>query len=336
MDEVKEEAGSASDAEQSNANDAQTPNQSVDQKISSTKSNRGNTGVSVNVDKGNIHNLNLFNPDELASAENFLMKVMRSDKGGIKSVNDGLAVLMRAKDLNLPFSTCIEHIHVINGKTGIDIHIVKALLSRAGCTWRCIKDYQPLYEYTDGINVYIDNSFPEYVERCVSQQEAEQKAEESKSTDIVYVYPVKWYKDFNGNVYKDYQLNTAKFGIAINKAQAAEITKKQKIPVYRIPNSPVDFITEYELSRNLYGKDITTVGRFTYNEALVAGMFDKDTYKKYPRILIGHRAFTYAAREIASDILFGVMESTELKIVAGAELSSNDTASVEEAEYVEI
>ena len=100
--------------------------------------------------------INLFDDKQLAVAENFLTKIMRSDKGGIKSVNDGLAILMRAKDLNMPFSTAIEHIHVINGKTGVDIHVIKALLSRAGVTWRCINNYSPLYEYTDGINVYID------------------------------------------------------------------------------------------------------------------------------------------------------------------------------------
>lgn len=288
---------------------------------------------------GGINAINFFDDKQLVAAENFLTKVMRSDKGGIKSVNDGLAVLMRAQDLQLPFSTCIEHIHVINGKTGVDIHIVKALLSRAGCTWRCLKDYQPLYEYTDGINVYIDGSFPEYVVRCKSQKEAEDKAKKdiaSGITDDIYVYPVKWYQDFNGNMYKDYQLNTKQFGIAINRQQVAEIAKSGRTPVYRIPNKAVDFVTEYEITRRVNGKEITAKGRFSYSEAVQAEMLEKDTYKKYPRILIGHRAFTYAAREIASDILFGVMETTELKIVAGRELSDNDIASVEDVEAIEI
>ena len=288
---------------------------------------------------GGINAINFFDEKQLIAAENFLTKVMRSDKGGIKSVNDGLAVLMRAQDLQLPFSTCIEHIHVINGKTGVDIHIVKALLSRAGCTWRCLKDYQPLYEYTDGINVYIDDSFPEYVVRCKSQKEAEDKAKEdiaSGINDNIYVYPVKWYQDFNGNMYKDYQLNTKQFGIAINRQQVAEIAKSGRTPVYRIPNKAVDFVTEYEITRRVNGKEITAKGRFSYSEAVQAEMLEKDTYKKYPRILIGHRAFTLAARDIASDILFGVMETTELKVVAGRELSDNDIASVEDVEAVEI
>ena len=291
----------------------------------------------VQTTNGGFNHINFFDEKQLIAAENFLTKVMRSEKGGIKNVNDGLAVLMRAQDLNLPFSTCIEHIHVINGKTGVDIHIIKALLLKAGCTWRCVKDYQPLYEYTDGINVYTDNSFPDYIVRCKSQAEADEKAKldiEKGISDFVYVYPVKFYKDVNGNIYRDYQLNGEKFGIAVNKAQMVAITKTGKIPVYRIANQPVDYITKYEFKRNIRGKEVIAESYFTYNDAVAADMFSKDTYKKYPRILISHRAFTYGARDIASDILMGVMETTELKIVAGAELNQEDIITVEDAEII--
>ena len=280
--------------------------------------------------------LNLFDPKQLAAAENFLMKIVRSKKGGIENVNDGLAVLMRAQDLGLPFSSCIEHIHVINGKTGIDIHIVKALLSKVGVTWRCLKDYQPLYEYTDGFNVYVDNSFPDYVVRCRNSKEAAEKLATDKDGELVYVYPVKWYQDFNGNLYKDYQLNTKQFAIVSNKLQVAEVVKSNRVPVYRIPNKPVDYITEYELTRKVNGKDVSVISRFSYSDAVQADMFEKDTYKKYPRILIGHRAFTLGARDIASDVLMGVMETTELKIVSGKELSDKDIVSVEDAEIIEL
>lgn len=52
--------------------------------------------------------INLFDDKQLAVAENFLTKIMRSDKGGIKSVNDGLAILMRAQDLNLPLAPVLN------------------------------------------------------------------------------------------------------------------------------------------------------------------------------------------------------------------------------------
>ena len=292
-----------------------------------TKDNMS-TEISTTINHQSLSRVNLFDDKQLIAAENFITKVMRSEKGGIKSVNDGLAVLMRAQDLNLPFSTCLEHIHVINGKTGTDIHVIKALLSRAGVTWECLDDYTPLYEFTDGINVYVDGELPDYVVKCKSAKEAEEKS--SKDSENMYVYPVKFYKDFKGNIYRDYQLNNKTFGIAVNTQQAASITKENKIAVVRIPNQPVNYIVRYEFRRINHGIQTKAIGKFTFKEAQQADMFEKDTYKKYPRILISHRAFTYGARDIASDILFGVMETKELKISMGADVSDDDWIDIQE------
>lgn len=292
-----------------------------------TKDNMS-TEISTTINHQSLSRINLFDDKQLIAAENFITKVMRSEKGGIKSVNDGLAVLMRAQDLNLPFSTCLEHIHVINGKTGTDIHVIKALLSRAGVTWECLDDYTPLYEFTDGINVYVDGELPDYVVKCKSAKEAEEKS--SKDSENIYVYPVKFYKDFKGNIYRDYQLNNKTFGIAVNAQQAASITKENKIAVVRIPNQPVNYIVRYEFRRINHGIQTKAIGKFTFKEAQQADMFEKDTYKKYPRILISHRAFTYGARDIASDILFGVMETKELKISMGADVSDDDWIDIQE------
>lgn len=289
--------------------------------------------VRDNFNGNSLSSINLFDNEQLAAATAFLDKIMRSDKGGIKSVNDGLAILMRAKDLNMPFSTAIEHIHVINGKTGVDIHVIKALLSRAGVTWRCINNYSPLYEYTDGINVYIDGKLPDFVKRCKSVKEANEKriADEKNgiTNETVYIYPVSWYSDFSGNIYKSYNL-TNKFEVAVNRQHADSIIKSGKIPIYRIANQPVDYITKYEFTRIINGNTVTAVGEFTYSEAQTAKLFEKDTYAKYPKILISHRAFTYGARDIASDVIMGCMETTELKIINGKELGNIELAEVED------
>ena len=154
----------------------------------------------IEVNKDTINAINLFDEKQLIAAENFLTKISRSEKGGIKSVNEGLAILMRAQDLKLPFSSCLEHIHVINGKTGIDIHIIKALLSKAGCFWRCVKDYQPLYEYTDGINAYTDDKLPDYAIRCKDKKEADELSEKDTDREHIYLYPTRYYQDLNGNI----------------------------------------------------------------------------------------------------------------------------------------
>lgn len=274
--------------------------------------------------------INLFDKDGIDKATALLTVMMRSEKGGIKSVNDGIAILMRAQDLNLPFTTCIEHIHVINGKTGIDVHIIKALLLKAGVTWEVVDDYTPLYEYTDNINVYIENKLPQHCVKVKSKKEAEAKSK-ADDDDNVYVYPVKYYSDFNGNIYKEYQLN-ANYALVATKEQAAAIAKTGKCPIYRIASAPVDFKTSYKLTRVVNGKVMTVIGHFSYSEALAADLFTKDTYKKYPRIMIGNRAFTYAAREIADDLLMGCMETNELKIVEDVIIEDADFIKIEDAQ----
>lgn len=258
--------------------------------------------------------INLFDSSEIAKAEAFITRIMRSEKGGIKSIEDGLAIMMRAQDLQLPFSTCIEHIHVINGKTGVDVHIIKALLSRAGVTWECTKDYAPQYQYTDGDNIYNETQLPTYCVRCRSAKEAEAATTE----DVVGVYPLRFYADLKGNVYNQFGI-TDKCVIALNKAHAIKLANEGKFPVVRIAARPIDYVTEYKFTRTfmINGKERVqqAISHFSFTEAQVAGFFDKETYKKYARIMISHRAFSIGARDIASDLLMGCMELNELNLV---------------------
>lgn len=307
--------------EANGVDNAVKPSDSTNPTPTEKPTHQTNKLVTTTLNENSINKINLFDEKQALAAEAFMNRIMRSEKGGIKSASEGIAVLMRAQDLNLPFSTCLEHIHVINGKTGVDVHIIKALLLRAGCTWECTKDYQPLYEYTDGINVFNDNAFPDYAIRCNSKADADSKA--NGDDEHLYLYPVKFYKDFNGNIYKEYQLNS-NFAFVRNAAQAKEATVNKKIPIYRIPAIPVDFITEYKFTRTINGKELISYGKFTYSEALAADLFNKDTYKKFARILISHRAFTYGARDIASDVLFGVMETTELKITTNTPINEEE------------
>ena len=78
--------------------------------MNDTKDENGSSrSLTVRQDDVNtgIHVLNLLDEKQLASAEVFLKKIIATEKGGVKSVNEGLAILMRAQDLRLPFSTCI-------------------------------------------------------------------------------------------------------------------------------------------------------------------------------------------------------------------------------------
>ena len=271
--------------------------------------------------------VNLFDEKQVASAEIFLKRFMGSEKGGIKSIADGLAILARAQDLQLPFTTCIEHIHVINGKTGIDVHIIKSLLSRAGIVWKCTKDYVPQYQYTDGNTIYLETQLPQYCVKCRTAKEAI----EATTDDVVGIYPVQWYTDLKGNVYNEFQVSD-KCVKALNKQHALKLANEGKFPIIRIPAQPVDYVTEYEFTRYymINGKErvVTAISHYSFSEAQTAELFKKDTYIKYARIMISHRAFIFGARDIANDILMGCMETTELKVVENAPISDVDFVEV--------
>jgi len=296
------------------------PNQNGSSRTLATRHNDVNVGLNV---------LNLLDEKQLAQAEVFLKKYMTSEKSGIKSIADGLAILTRAQDMQLPFSTCIEHIHIINGKTGVDIHIVKALLSRAGVVWECTKDYTPQYQYTDGNTIYLETQLPQYCVKCRTAKEAIEITKE----DTVGVYPVQWFQDLKGNVYNEFQVSD-KCVKAINKTHALKLANEGQFPIIRIPAQPIDYVTEYKFTRykviNGVERITTCTSHFSYSEAQAADFFKKDTYTKYARILIGHRAFTYGARDIAADALMGVMESGELKIAMGKDLDLGDFKEYEE------
>ena len=286
------------------------PNDGGSSRALTARHTEPNTGLAV---------INLLDEKQLAAAEIFLKKFMSSEKGGIKSVADGLSVLARAQDLQLPFTTCIEHIHVINGKTGIDVHIIKSLLSRAGVVWKCTKDYTPQYQYTDGNTIYLETQLPQYCVRCRTAKEAEEFTRSNKD-EKVGVYPVKWYKDLANRIYNEFQVS-AQCVEAINKAHAEKLKAEGKFPIIRIPAQPIDFVTEYKFTR--YVKNLggitkqTAISHFSLAEAQAAGFFEKDTYKKYARVMIGHRAFSLGARDIASDVIQGVMETSEQVLVEG-------------------
>ena len=290
----------------------------------STRHNEAVTGLRV---------LNLLNDKQLASAEVFLKKIVATEKGGIKNVNEGLAILMRAQDLQLPFSSCIEHIHVVSGKTVADIHIIKSLLSRAGVTWKCTKDYAPQYQYTDGNTIYNETQLPDYCVKCQNADKAT-KLTETSNGDKIGVYPVKWYTDLYGKKYNEFQISD-KCKIAINPTHAQKLKAEGSFPIIRIPAVPVDYVTEYEFTRLREIKNHTIIqtciSHFSYTEAVTADFFTKDSYKKYPRIMIGHRAFTFGARDIASDILMGIMEEIENAIIDGT-LDTIDFENYEEVQ----
>lgn len=266
-----------------------------------------------------IDNLNLINPEHVILFEAYVKRLIGSGKSGIKSVPDAIAIFSKAREYNLPFLSCVEHIHSINGKTGLDIHLIRALLLKAGVTWEKLQDFAPQYEYTDGSNVFVE--LPNGATKVVNMQAAKLLIEKDPSAHPIWI--CQYYTLGGGvNIRETDLTDNHKICLTANEARQVAMEKKFT-PVMRVNSNPIDYVTEWKLTRYLNTpsgvKELVAYGKFSYSEAQKAELTNSNTYQKYLKTMISTRAFTYAAREIASDLLMGGYETNELRAINNQE-----------------
>lgn len=212
--------------------------------------------------------------------------LVESKYSGVRDEGQGLLLLMKAHELGIGFANAIPHIHIINDRAGIDIHIIKSILSkpRTGITWKKTRNYEAIYNCLQYNKIQVlSNNLPDGAVR-VSQ--------------------------LSGN---DEEVNSL---IKDGKTPYVYIPNSKKEIV------PVDYITEYVFTRKKKDIDDTWItevvtSSFTYSEAIKAGVVTKDVWKKWTKTMIDHRAFTPGAREIASDLLLGNYSYDELLTING-------------------
>lgn len=213
--------------------------------------------------------------------------------------NDAFAKYVKSKELGIGFLTGAEHMHSIQGKTGVDIHIVRAkLLASNSITWELVKNYEqvPIYISLDGATFDYIPLDHEVIPKGLSKEEAIKLHEEIKA---------------RGNT--SLRLNGYDF-----------------VCEYK-------FTRLKKLANGEYGK-ITAIGKFSWNDALHAklpldknGDFNQNSaWYKYRKLMVDTRAFTFGARAIADDLLMGMMEYTELLDTNNINYDVNSDGSVKD------
>lgn len=76
--------------------------------------------------------------------------------------------------------------------------------------------------------------------------------------------------------------------------------------------TPIDWVTRIKFTRNVFGREITHTESYKWSDAKLAGLSDKDNWKKMPKLMLRHRCFTQGARFFANDIMMGVYEMSEM------------------------
>lgn len=225
-------------------------------------------------------------PKTFDKQQEFFAQLIKGSVGGVKTVGDAMLVYQKAKELGIGWGNALPHMHIIDGKPGVDIHILKAILSKpgSGITWEHTEDNVPIYQYFGEDNVvYQEFELP---------------------PNYIVV-----------NNLKD-EAPVGRFKIVILPSNIE--TDPKKPPVFK--KLPVDYRSTYIFTRKKRDIDgtfitVTAKGSFSWREALNAGLVkdsSKAAWNAYRNLMINTRAFTFGAREIADDLLMGNYETTEL------------------------
>lgn len=77
----------------------------------------------------------------------FAKEVIKSGVSSFKREADVIVVLIRGAELGLPYGVSVNNIFAINGKTGMSVHLHKAMLQKAGIYFELQEDNVPVYAY---------------------------------------------------------------------------------------------------------------------------------------------------------------------------------------------
>lgn len=248
----------------------------------------------IGVSTPDVLNLDLTNTKQTAEILTNLIK--SKTLGKVNTVEGAIGYYVKAKELGLPFISGIDHFFDIGGKTSLDVHAMRALVLKAGVIhWEEIYNNSPLYKYIDSakqtIATGIDSTcLPDIFEvpKGATEVELEQDVKRIKSIGKAPVFKM---------------------------MERVAVTKDVSV---------FNYATKYKFTRyikfpNGTEKELIEYGEFSIKEAIMAGLHLKkdgsvsleSPWIKYPRNMLEHRAWTFGARKIADDILFGMLERTE-------------------------
>lgn len=200
-------------------------------------------------------------------------KLIQSQLVPHKNASDVMAAILLGRELGLGVMTSVNHINSINGRGSVGIHIITAKLLQAGVTFRILKD----------------------------------------SEDVVTTK----YQDKTGATHDELMIleNLDKFQI-ISKKTAKEKYETNKIQVIKVQKI-VDIVSVIEFKRKVKQPDntyteMTIVSTYSMSDAVAQGLAEKENWKKMPKIMLRTRNLSIGSRLIASDVVMGIYEHSEL------------------------
>lgn len=99
------------------------------------------------ITKQEVNNFTNFSSmDEMLT---FSASIAKSGLSPLKKAEDVMSAILMGKELGLGTMTAISNIYPINGKASLGVHVINALLLKAGITYKITEDYAPVIGVKD-------------------------------------------------------------------------------------------------------------------------------------------------------------------------------------------
>lgn len=80
----------------------------------------------------------------------FSTQIAKSGLSPLKKGEDVMSAILMGKELGLGTMTAITNIYSVSGKASLGVHVINALLLKAGVTYKILEDYRPIYGTKQG------------------------------------------------------------------------------------------------------------------------------------------------------------------------------------------
>lgn len=250
----------------------------IEQMSSITNTKRNNMEKNKQIAKQNgKRSLGAITFNNLDELRKFGEEIIKSGLVPQKNGGEAIATILYGQELGLDAMVSLNNIVSINGRCTLGIHLISALLQKAGVVVELVKDYEPCAAFVlkgeDG-NPKLSNPA------------------DSKSVTLLRV-------DYFDAELKDYECRSKS---VVDYKTTVKMTRNLKQPDGKYEKSTI--------TRSFSRNDAIIAGLIDENKPLSA-------WNKYSKVQCYNRAVAICGRAIAADILLGTYETSEVADVAG-------------------
>lgn len=227
-------------------------------------------------------------------------EIVKSQLTPLKEGKDVVVAVLFGRELGMSPMISVSNIYPINGKGTLSVHMINALLQKAGVVIENIRQYEPCMNFVlkgeDGQPVFVDDSG-----RTVKRDD------KGNIPDGVKCAPIILREGFADETPRENEVRGTKI---INMKTVIRLTRKLKQPDGSF-------------------KEMTVDSSYSIMEAQNAGFYPKkDNWKNFPKQMCHARALAFGGRMIAADLMLGMYETSEMADATNVDYRMNEEGKV--------